>query len=98
MEAVRAEPVKDWSLKVAAQVAGYSQYHLSRTFRNELGYGLPEFVERCRVEMALKQINSGSRDFNEVAIASGFATPSAFREALKKIVGVLPSELRRMTH
>ena len=97
VDAVHADPIKDWSLKQAAQVAGYSQFHLSRTFRVELGYGLPEFVERCRVEMALKQIHSGNRDLNDIAMACGFSTPSAFREALKKIVGVLPSELRRFS-
>lgn len=97
VNAVHADPVQDWSLKQAALVAGYSQFHLSRTFRVELGYGLPEFVERCRVEMALRQIHSGNRDLNDVAVACGFSTPSAFREALKKIVGVLPSELRRFS-
>ncbi len=97
VERVHADPVNDWNLKVAAQVAGYSQFHLSRTFRVELGYGLPEFVERCRVELALNRISSTSIDLHEIAIACGFSTPSAFREALKKILGVLPSELRRFT-
>lgn len=98
VEAVIADPTREWSLKLASQVAGYSQFHLSRTFRAEMGVGLPEFVERCRIETALHRLNSGTKDLNEIALVSGFATASAFREALKKVVGVLPSELRRMAH
>lgn len=97
VKAVQADPIQDWSLKQSSQVAGYSQFHLSRAFRVELGYGLPEFVERCRVEMALNMVDSRHRDMHEIAAVCGFSTPSSFREALKKILGVLPSELRRYT-
>ncbi|MBL8060484.1 MAG: helix-turn-helix transcriptional regulator [Chthonomonas sp.] len=97
VKAVQADPVQDWSLKQSSQVAGYSQFHLSRAFRIELGYGLPEFVERCRVEMALNMVDSRQRDMHEIAAVCGFSTPSSFREGLKKILGVLPSELRRYT-
>lgn len=95
VKAVQADPIQDWALKRASQVAGYSQFHLSRAFRVELGYGLPEFVERCRVEMALHMLESNNRDMHEIAALCGFSTSSSFREALKKILGVLPSELRR---
>lgn len=95
VNAVQSDPIQNWSLKQSSVVAGYSQFHLSRAFRVDMGYGLPEFVERCRVEMAMQKLDSKNRDMHEIAAMCGFTTASAFREALKKLLGVLPSELRR---
>ncbi len=91
---VRSRPERSWTLKDAAEVAGYSPFHLSRTFRNFLEYGFPEYVERCRVERALGQVLGSSVPVEEVSKQCGFGSTQAMRDAFRHVVGFLPSELR----
>ncbi|MBS1711552.1 MAG: helix-turn-helix transcriptional regulator [Armatimonadetes bacterium] len=51
--AIRAEPQRQWNLTNAAELAGYSPFHLSRIFRQISKMGFPEFVDRCRAEIAV---------------------------------------------
>lgn len=98
---VSKKPHDDWTLKSAAELAGYSPYHLSRTFKALVGYGFPEYVDRCRTEVAVKLLAETKFNLDEVALRSGFGSTNAMREAMKKFIGLLPSEIRtepELTH
>jgi AraC-like DNA-binding protein len=94
MKQVKAQPAADWSLKAAAAAAEYSAFHLSRTFRAAVGYGFPEFVDRCRTELAVKLLLSEDLDLAEVAEQAGFGSLQGMRNACKEYLGLLPSEIR----
>ncbi|MCU0316560.1 MAG: helix-turn-helix transcriptional regulator [Fimbriimonadaceae bacterium] len=96
MKAVKQDPTKAWSLKDAAYMAGYSAFHLSRTFRTLMDYGFPEFVDRCRTERALEFIISSDRSLDEIALSCGFGSTQAMRGACREYVGLLPSEIRSL--
>jgi AraC-like DNA-binding protein len=51
---VRQNPALAWPLKDAADMAGYSPFHFSRVFKNLVGYGFHEYVDRCRTECAVE--------------------------------------------
>ncbi len=93
---VKENPVKPWSLKDASALAGYSPFHLSRTFKALVGYGFPEFVDRSRAELAIKQLGGTDDSLDEVATATGFGSTHALRESIKEYLGLLPSELRAL--
>ena len=91
---VKKSPQDSWSLKEASALAGYSPFHLSRTFKAHIGYGFPEFVDRCRVERAVQYLLSGNYSIDRVAAVCGYSSTHGLREAMKEYVGFLPSELR----
>lgn len=93
---VREHPDATWSLKAAANIAGYSQHHLSRVFRLEFGLGFPEYVDRCRLSATLENYKSQSDDLFDLATAAGFKTMATFRDCLKSHLGLVPTDLKRL--
>jgi AraC-like DNA-binding protein len=91
---VRERPSAPWGLQEAAQYAGYSTYHLSRTFRLHLGMGFPEYVDRCRTEVAVGILLSGNFAIEDIASACGFGSSQGLRDSFREYLGLLPSELR----
>jgi AraC-like DNA-binding protein len=91
---IKANPAQDWNLSAAAEVAGYSPFHLSRLFRSTVNMGLPQFVEACRTEIAIEELLNGKTPMNVLFENCGFGTPQAMRSAIREYCGFLPSELR----
>jgi AraC-like DNA-binding protein len=94
MVAVKKDPTGNWSLRDAAAYAGYSPFHLSRTFRTVVDFGFPEYVDRCRAEFAIDRLLKTDLSIDEVASSCGFGSTQALREAFKEYLGMLPSEIR----
>jgi AraC-like DNA-binding protein len=91
---VRANPAQGWPLKEAANKAGYSPFHFSRVFKNIIGYGFHEYVDRCRTECAVELLVMTPHAVDLVASSCGFGTTQALRESVKDYLGLVPSELR----
>jgi len=98
IEDVHKSPGKDWALREAAISAGYSQYHLSRTFRAHVGMGFPAFVEQVRTRRALEEILRSHAPLDEIALDAGFAGAQNMRDAFRTELGFLPSEVRSFHH
>lgn len=94
VQAIKTHPEKNWSLSCAAEVAGYSPFHLSRLFKATANMGFPEFVDRCRTEIAIERVISSNDSIALIADQCGFGSPQAIRNALREFTGFLPSELR----
>ncbi|MBX3113935.1 MAG: helix-turn-helix transcriptional regulator [Fimbriimonadaceae bacterium] len=94
LEEIRSCPDQYWSLSIAAEKAGYSNFHLSRVFQVEVGMGFPEFVERARTEIAIQSLLSTLIPINQVTQLSGFGSSPSLRSACQEYTGFLPSELR----
>jgi AraC-like DNA-binding protein len=94
LETIITSPQTDWNLARAAQVAGYSPFHLSRIFRANLAVGLPKFVELCRTEAAIPLIMHSQTPMQMISEQCGFGTPQAMRTAIREHTGFLPTELR----
>jgi AraC-like DNA-binding protein len=93
---VRGNPAMGWPLKEAADMAGYSPFHFSRVFKQLVGYGFHEYVDRCRTECAIEMLVSTDSAVDLVASTCGFGTTQGLRESVKEYLGLVPSELRSM--
>jgi AraC-like DNA-binding protein len=93
---VRANPALGWPLKEAADMAGYSPFHFSRVFKQLVGYGFHEYVDRCRTETAIDMLVSTDAAVDLVASTCGFGTTQGLRESVKEYLGLVPSELRSL--
>lgn len=91
---VQANPALPWPLKDAADMAGYSPFHFSRVFKNLVGYGFHEYVDRSRTECAVEMLCKSDAAVDVVASTCGFGTTQGLRESVKEYLGLVPSELR----
>lgn len=93
---VRQNPAAGWPLREAASKAGYSPFHFSRVFKNLVGYGFHEYVDRCRTECAVELLCTTDHAVDLVASTCGFGTTQGLRESVKEYLGLVPSELRTL--
>ena len=91
---VRRNPAAPWPLKDAADMAGYSPFHFSRVFKQLVGYGFHQFVDRSRTECAVEMLVTTESSVDLVASTCGFGTTQGLRESVKEYLGLVPSELR----
>jgi AraC-like DNA-binding protein len=94
VQRVRSNPALAWPLKEAADAAGYSPFHFSRVFKNLVGYGFHEYVDRCRTECAVEMLCTTDHAVDLIASTCGFGTTQGLRESVKEYLGLVPSELR----
>ena len=94
IRSVKRQPEASWPLRDASLIVGYSPFHFSRYFKQLVGYGFHEFVERARTELAIQSLLATADPIELVSSRSGFGTTQAMREALKEYVGLVPSEIR----
>lgn len=69
---------------------GYSTYHFSRIFKEQIGVSLMEYVKDRRLLRATEDIMLGKRIL-DVAIEYGYQTHSGFTKAFRKKYGFSPA-------
>jgi AraC-like DNA-binding protein len=89
-ELVASSPGDDRSIRQLARAAGTSLRTLERCYLRETGLGVGEWRRRVRLFHALHRLQRGDT-VTEVALDSGYATPSAFGVAFRKQFGHAPS-------
>ncbi|MCX7680528.1 MAG: substrate-binding domain-containing protein, partial [Anaerolineae bacterium] len=87
-----AEPIS--SRDIAAHV-GFSEQHLSRCFRKELGITPGEYLKRYRIRQAKALLEAGDKSVTEVALEVGFSGSSYFARVFRAEVGVSPGAYRK---
>ncbi|HEX4456091.1 MAG TPA: AraC family transcriptional regulator [Kofleriaceae bacterium] len=90
-ELVASEPGADRSIRELARAAGTSLRTLERCYLRETGLGVGEWRRRVRLFHALHRLERGE-SVTEVALDSGYATPSAFGVAFRRQFGRPPSK------
>ncbi len=79
------------SLDELARQVGISAFHLSRTFSQETGMTIPQFLRRTRIERAAELIRSGTHNVSEAAFAVGYASLGHFSKSFCEVMGVCPA-------
>jgi transcriptional regulator GlxA family with amidase domain len=80
----------------AVAAAGIPERTLKRRFRSATGTTLIDYVQNLRVEEAKRVLETSPTPVEEVGFAVGYEDPSFFRRLFKRLVGLTPSEYRRM--
>ena len=83
------------TLRSVASALGYSEYYVSRKFREVSGMQLREYLRSRKLAFALRDVRDSARGLLDIAMDYGFSSHEAFTRAFKDAYGVTPSEYRR---
>lgn len=75
-----------------ADCSGYSEAHLARKFKQELGTTIAEYTISQKIKYAEALLQSGNKTVQEVAEQLGFHSQSYFGQQFKKITGTTPGK------
>lgn len=86
-----AEPLP---LGDVAREAGMSESHFCRVFKEATGLTLTDYVSRCRIEQAKRELLKHEKRVSEIAFEVGYQSLSQFNRSFVRITGVSPSRWR----
>lgn len=78
-----------------AGTLGYSEFYVSKKFREVSGMALKDYLRCRKLAFALKELRDTSSSILEIALSYGFSSHEAFTRSFKELYGVTPSEYRR---
>ncbi len=78
-----------------AKIANLSKFHFHRIMKAYLNETLGSYINRIRLETAVKLLRYSAQPINEIAYRVGYHTPSAFTKGFKKMFGVSPTYIRK---
>lgn len=82
------------TLTTLSQSMGYSQYYVSRKFREIAGMSLREYLRLRTLAFALKEVRDTDRGLLDIALDYGFTSHEAFSRSFKEAYGITPSQYR----
>ena len=84
------------SLEDLAAVAHFSPYHFQRIFSAFMGEPVHGYIRRLRLERAAAMLKTQPKgSISEIALRSGYDTPSAFNKAFRKMFKISPRAFRK---
>lgn len=92
--AIRDELDAPHSLAALAALVGMDIRCFTAAFREAFGVSPWQYVRRARLDAAARMLCQGDEAVTEIALATGFATPSHFATAFTRRFGVAPSRYR----
>jgi transcriptional regulator GlxA family with amidase domain len=87
-------PSADLTVEAMAERAAMSARNFARVFRRETSVTPAAYVERVRVEVARRLLETTDCTIDEIARSSGFGTPETLRRAFARRIGVAPGDYR----
>jgi AraC family transcriptional regulator len=94
LEYVRTHPQMDVSVPVLAARAGFSPFHFQRIFRVAVGETVGDYVRNRRLQQAAIELRESEIAITEIALKTGYETPSAFTRAFGARYGMSPTAFR----
>ncbi len=82
-------------LGTVARQAGLSESHFCRLFKEATGLTLTDYVNRCRIEWATRELLRPDARVSEIAFLVGYQSLSQFNRSFARIVGEAPTSYRR---
>ena len=84
------------TLEHVARQVNLSPDYFSRLFKKETGRNFTEYVTGVRMDHARELLRSSGMNVSEIAYAVGFSDVQYFSKTFKKVVGVKPTEYRKL--
>lgn len=95
MEFIRERLAEDVTIDALADVARLSPFHFVRAFKQSFGDPPHRYLMARRIERAQALLADPGRSVTEIAMNVGYAGPSAFSAAFRRMTGCTPRDYRR---
>ena len=96
LEALHANPAKDWSLLEMAQTAAFSRARFALVFRSTLGQTPGDYLAGLRIEIAKRLLQQG-KPVGWVANEVGYVNASALARVFRNKTGETPKGWQKKT-
>lgn len=83
------------TLKRISDSLGYSEFYVSRRFKEISGMQFRDYLRYRRLAFALKDVRDTDKSLLDIALDYGFSSHEAFTRAFKDAYGITPSEYRQ---
>lgn len=83
------------TLKKLSHKLGYSEYYVTRKFKEISGNHFRTYLRQRKLAFALKELRDTDKSILEIALAYGFSSHEAFTRAFKDTYSITPKEYRR---
>jgi len=94
-EFIEANLTDKISVEELASKFAIGKRHFERRFKTATKNTPVEYMQRVRMEAARKQLETSSKNINEVMYDVGYTDAKAFRNIFKKITGLSPIDYRK---
>jgi len=94
MEAVLADPMRDWRAHELGKVAGKSYSRLRDEFHRVQGRTLHEFLRSTRLDQARLLLSDRALTIKDVACRLNFSSQYYFSHWFRQATGLSPSQFR----
>ena len=92
---IKAHDDEALMLKHLSDKLGYSEFYISRKFKEISGMQFRDYLRFRRLAFALKEIRDTEKGILDIALDYGFSSHEAFTRAFKAAYGIAPSEYRQ---
>jgi AraC-like DNA-binding protein len=94
---IHAEPARDWTLAALAGELAMSRSAFAARFSELVGEPAMGYVTRWRMQLALGWLRDEAATVGECAARLGYRSEAAFARAFKRVTGVPPGTVRRVS-
>lgn len=84
------------TLENAARLAGFSKFYFTRLFKEFTNVSFTQYLNQKRISLAEGLLANPEYSITQVAMLTGFSSPSAFNRIFRQIKGCSPTRFRRM--
>lgn len=95
LEAIHAEPGRDWSLEQLARTATLSRSAFSARFTGLVGEAPMAYLTRWRMNLAASRLRDDHATVAQLAADLGYQSEAAFSRAFARTIGQTPGAVRR---
>lgn len=93
---IRAHYCEDLNLQKLAEQFYLSPSHISRTFKQQFGENLTDFVSRLRIDRAKVLLADSELKISSIASSVGYQDEKYFSKAFKRFEGLSPKQFRKL--
>lgn len=94
-QCIRQNQSEDLTLTLLARQLGYSEYHLSRKFREISGMSFRDYLSRRRLALSVRRLRETDDSILSIALDYGFSSHAAYTRAFRASYGISPRQYRR---
>lgn len=94
---IERDPSVAFDLDDLATDSYISRYYLSHIFSDVTGYSIKNYILSCRLALSCRLLCSDKIPIGEIASRSGFPDMSNFSRYFKDIVGMTPTQYRKLS-